>query len=118
MLLSSLCFNILSSFVASTNPGSWTKVISKLNLDPNELISGHSSQLLRTVLEGMTEQREACCNALGTLLKLGPELIAPKIVDGLCELLDNPDVRGGTEDMLEIMYTPQGQLWHQGLLKE
>ncbi len=112
VLWSFVCCGIISFFVVSSNPSSWQKVISKLNLVPGDLISQSSSHLLRTLLEGMTKQREACGNALGTLLTLGAKLIVPKIVDDLCELLGNTEVQGVTEEMVEIMYTPQGQLWH------
>ena len=107
-----------SSFVAPTNPGGWQKVISRLKLDPSDLLSQHTSDLLHAIHEGMTEQKDASRSALLTLLKYEAAIIVPKIVDNLCELLGNTDLLGVTEEMMEIMYTPQGQLWHQGLLKE
>ena len=89
-----------------------------MNLDPTDLLSQHTSDLLRAIYGGITKQRDASRSALLTLLKYGAGLIVPKIVDNLCELLGNTEVLGVTEEMMEIMYTPQGQLWHQGLLKE
>lgn len=118
IILKLICCDVIFFFVASTNPGSWQKVVSKLNLAPDDLISRYSSQLLRTILEGLPQQSEASRNALCTLVTLGAGLIVPNIVEHLCELLGNAEVRGATEEMLEIMYTPPGQLWHQGLLKE
>ena len=44
--------------------------------------------------------------------------MVPKAVADLCVLLSNSDVQGATGEMMEIMYTPPEQLWHQQLFKE
>jgi hypothetical protein len=55
---------------------------------------------------------------MAILLHYGADGLLPNMVKRVCSLLSSPEVVGVTSEQLEIMYTPEGQLWHRGMTKE
>ena len=55
---------------------------------------------------------------MATLLRYGADDLLPNMVKRVCSLLSSPEVGGATSEQLEIMCTPEGQLWHRGMTKE
>ena len=66
----------------------------------------------------MASQQETCRNALASLAGLGMESFLPEVVGQACALLGQWGVLDVTEDQLEVMHTPPGQLWHRGMMHE
>ena len=66
----------------------------------------------------MASQQEACHNALFSLAGLGMESFLPEVVGQACTLLEQRSILEVTEEKLEIMHTPLGQLWHRGMMQE
>ncbi len=61
---------------------------------------------------------QASRSALFTLLRLGAGSVLPWVVEEACQVLGRAEVLETTEEQMEIMCTPSGQLWHKGMLQE
>lgn len=93
-------------------------LLQKLELDPRTLISELADEILKTLRDKMSNRKETCHRALATLLTFGPDLMVPRVVDDMCLLLGNREVMEVTEEQIEILHTPPGELWHQGMTRE
>ena len=116
-----LLFNSLSlslSFTAVVCPSAWLNILKKLDLSPSTFISQTADDLLSLIENNISTRRESCLAATATLLRYGADDLLPNMVKRVCSLLSSAEVVGVTSEQLEIMYTPEGQLWHRGMTKE
>ena len=93
-------------------------LLKKLDLSPSTFISQRADDLLSLIENNLSIRRESCLAAMETLLCYGADNVLPNMVKRVCSLLSSPEVVGVTSEQLEIMYTPEGQLWHRGMTKE
>ena len=117
MYLLSLSLSLTHS-VAGTCPSAWLNILQKLDLSPSAFISQRADDLLSLIESNLSTRRDTCLAAMTTLLHYGADDLLPNMVKRVCTLLSSPDVTGVTSEQLEIMYTPEGQLWHIGMTKE
>ena len=99
-------------------PTAWVDLLKRLNLDPRALISNQADVILKSLTDMMSTKKETCYRSLATLLTFGPDFLVPKIVDDVCVLLGNRELMEVTEEQMEILTTPPGELWHSGMRKE
>ena len=106
------------SLTASTCPSAWLNILKKLDLSPSTFISQRAADFLSLIESHLSTRHETCLAAMATLLCYGADDLLPNMVKRVCSLLSSPEVVGVTSEQLEIMYTPEGQLWHRGMTKE
>lgn len=92
-------------------------VLQKLSFNPSSLTSS-SQELFSLLLSNMAANPEACLRSLRSLLALQADAIVPVLVGEMCRVLGDPQVLGATPEDMEVMGTPDGQLWHPGMSKE
>ena len=103
---------------AAVCPSAWLSILKRLQLSPSMFISQRVDSILSIIERDIATRREACLSATATLLHHGAEDILRNMVEMICSMLCSQDVLGVTSEQLEIMYTPEGLLWHQGMSKE
>ena len=92
-------------------------MLKKLALPPSSL-AGSSHQLVSLLLSNMADKSEVCLRSLRSLLDLQADAVVPVLVGEACQLLGDPQVVRVTQDDMEILATPDGQLWHLAMKKE
>lgn len=97
--------------------GVWMAVLKKLSLPPSSL-SSSSPQLLSILLSNMAAKPETCLRSLRSLLALQADAIVPALIEEVCRVLGDPGVVGASPEDMEVMRTPEGQLWHPAMRKE
>ena len=111
-----LCEMIFSS--VAVEPNSWMEILKRLKLDPSSFLSSSSRELTSILISNMADKTQACLLALHTLLVFGERAVTPVLMDEVCNVLGNQEVVTASTDGMEIMNTPQGQLWHKGMKTE
>ncbi len=97
--------------------GVWLAMLRKLSFPPSSLTSS-SQKLFSLLLSNMASKPEACLLSLRSLLAIQDDAIVPVLVEEACRLLGDAQVVGVTCEDMEVMGTPEGQLWHAALRKE
>ncbi len=93
-------------------------ILRKLGLDPAPFLSSFSNNLTSLIISNMVSRPQASLFALRTLLTFGPEAVTSVLVEEVCQVLGNPRVVGVSDEEMEILRTPRGELWHSGMKKE
>ena len=98
-------------------PDAWGALLKHLDLQSSFLASS-SEQLVSVLVSNMASKPRACVSALRSLLALQPGGVVPVLVGEVCQLLEEQKVLVVSEEDMEVMHTPEGQLWHAGMRKE
>lgn len=104
--------------VANLNGSAWLGLLRISGLDPAALLSSSSRELASILSSNMAARREACVRALQTLVVCGCESVVSVLVEGVCEVLREKEVVKASQQDMEVMCTPQGEIWHDGFRKE
>lgn len=105
-------------FAVGVNASGWMAILKQLQLDPSSFLSSCSHQLLSLLLSNMASDPQACLLALRSLLALQEDVMMAALAAEVCRLLGEEQVVGATSDDMEIMRTPEGELWHVAMRKQ
>ena len=96
----------------------WVKFLKKLNFDPKSFIAKEMESLLTVVLKGVSTDSDAAKRSFETLCGLGRNELATLLVGCTRKILTNKSVVECSQDDLEILLTPEDQLWHRELYQQ
>ncbi|KAG8596974.1 hypothetical protein GDO81_002124 [Engystomops pustulosus] len=103
------------SLVASSYRDLWVDVVYKLKLDPAEFIKNRFDDFLPVIASNTTSD-QAVLNAAGTLSRISPEGVLPRLINIITESLQNPALCQVTREEYAIMQTPDGDLYDKSIL--
>lgn len=96
----------------------WLSLLQKAELDPNSLISDSHDELASLLESNMSSNREACMSGLKSLVLCGGSGVVGTVVGKVCSVLSSREVVRASQEDMDILCTPEGQLWHGGMKKE
>ena len=94
------------------------KLLKRLNLDPRAFVVGQMTSLLAVVLKGVSTDPDAAKRSLVTLCHLSRNELALLLMGCARKILTNKSVVECSQDELEILLTPDDQLWHRELYQQ
>ena len=96
----------------------WLSLLRKAELDPGALMFDCHGDLASVLTANMAAHHESCVHGLRTVVICGGGGVVGELVEGVCSVLGASEVVRASEDDMEVLCTPEGQLWHAGLRKE
>ena len=104
--------------VVEANPAAWELLLKKLELQPSSLVASSSAELVTLLTSNMATKPAACLHALRSLLTQQGDAVSALVVEELCKQLSDHRVLEATDQDMEILHTPEGEIWHAGMKKE
>lgn len=106
------------SHAVEANPAAWRILLKKLQLQPSSLFASSSAELVTLLTSNMATKPNACLHALRSLLTQQGVAVSALLVAELCKQLSDQRVLGATDQDMEILRTPEGEIWHTGMKEE
>lgn len=103
------------TLTASVCPLAWRKLLKTLNFDSHSFVVEQMEPLVTLILKGASTDPDAAKRSLETLHKLARNELALLLVAFARKLLTNKCVVECSQDELDILLTPDDQLWHRDL---
>ncbi|KAM4051160.1 stalled ribosome sensor GCN1 isoform 1-T1 [Anomaloglossus baeobatrachus] len=101
--------------VASSYGDLWVDVMYKLKIDPAEFIDTQFDEFLPLITSNTTSE-QAVLNAAGTLSRISPDNVLPRLIGVITDSLQNPALCQVTREEYAIMLTPEGELYDKSIL--
>lgn len=122
--LQQLCFEALIpshlDVIYSSYPNVWSKIVSKLKINPESFLLSEEENLTAHLIEEETTIEcvaKAKLNALKTLVLLLPEVYVPVVVGKTVDILENISLVQVTREEYQIFLTPEGELYDTSVIE-
>ncbi|XP_075070961.1 stalled ribosome sensor GCN1 [Mixophyes fleayi] len=102
--------------VASAYRDLWVDLLYKMKIDAAEFINKYFEEFLPRITSNAT-RNQAVLNAAGTLARISPDRVLPRLMGIITESLQNPVLCQVTREEYAIMQTPEGELYDKSILQ-
>ncbi|XP_005746121.1 translational activator GCN1 [Pundamilia nyererei] len=96
--------------------GLWPVLLSSMNLKAEEFIENNLEAILPQLLK-VDADNQAVRNAVGSLSRLSPNKLLPRVISHITEGLSKPALLQVTREEYAIMLTPEGELYDKSIIQ-
>lgn len=100
--------------VANVHPSLWETILANLSLDGKSVVASNQQKVCELVIDSY-KPSSMFENALGTLTKLCPGVVMPRIIPRILENFAKPEMAEVTDDEYFTFLTPDGELYDKSV---
>uniref|UniRef100_A0AAX7TIT7 TOG domain-containing protein n=1 Tax=Astatotilapia calliptera TaxID=8154 RepID=A0AAX7TIT7_ASTCA len=102
--------------IVEARRGLWPVLLSSMNLKAEEFIENNLEAILPQLLK-VDADNQAVRNAVGSLSRLSPNKLLPRVISHITEGLSKPALLQVTREEYAIMLTPEGELYDKSIIQ-